>query len=81
MTPTGIEAQVCEDIARRQQFGLHKYGTTVAQNPLELRQWLKHAYEEALDQAIYLRRAMAEIDAILARDELADMVRAGKGAQ
>jgi len=81
MTPTGTEAQVCEDIARRQQFGLHKYGTTVAQNPLELRQWLKHAYEEALGQAIYLRRAMAEIDTILARDELADMVRAGKGAQ
>lgn len=81
MTPTGIEAQVCEDIARRQQFGLHKYGTTVAQNPLELRQWLKHAYEEALDQAIYLRRAMSEIDAITGHDELADMVRAGKGAQ
>lgn len=81
MTPTGIEAQVCEDIARRQQFGLHKYGTTVAQNPLELRQWLKHAYEEALDQAVYLRRAMAEIDAITSHDELADMVRAGKGAQ
>ncbi len=39
MTPTGIEAKVCEDIARRQQFGLHKYGTTVAESPLELRQW------------------------------------------
>lgn len=81
MTPTGIEAQVCGDIARRQVFGLHKYGTTVAENPLELRQWLQHAYEEALDQAIYLRRAMAEIDAITSHDELADMVRAGKGAQ
>lgn len=81
MTPTGIEAQVCEDIARRQQFGLHKYGTTVAQNPLELRQWLQHQYEELLDAAVYTRRAMVELDTILARDELADMVRAGKGAQ
>lgn len=81
MTPTGIEAQVCEDIARRQQFGLHKYGTTVAQNPLELRQWLQHQYEELLDAAVYTRRAMSELDTILARDELADMVRAGKGAQ
>lgn len=81
MTATGIEAKVCEDIARRQQFGLHKYGTTVAENPLELRQWLQHAYEEALDQAIYLRRAMAELDKVLGHDELADMVRAGKGAQ
>lgn len=81
MTPTGIEAKVCEDIARRQQFGLHKYGTTVAENPLELRQWLQHQYEELLDAAVYTRRAMAELDTIMARDELADMVRAGKGAQ
>lgn len=78
MTATGIEAKVCEDIARRQQFGLHKYGTTVAENPLELRQWLQHAYEELLDAAVYTRRAMAELDKILGHDELADMVRAGK---
>jgi len=81
MTPTGIEAKVCEDIARRQAFGLHKYGTTVAENPLELRQWLQHQYEELLDAAVYTRRAMAELDTILGHDELADMVRAGKGAQ
>ena len=81
MTPTGIEAKVCEDIAQRQARGIAKYGTTVAENPLELRQWLQHAYEEALDQAIYLRRAMAELDKILGHDELADMVRAGTGAQ
>lgn len=61
-TPTGIEAIVCNDIAARQQLGIAKYNTTVAQNPLTLRQWLTHAYEESLDQAIYLRRAIAEID-------------------
>jgi hypothetical protein len=61
-TPTGIEAMVCEDIAKRQALGIAKYGTTVADNPLPLRQWLRHAYEEALDQAIYLRRAIDEID-------------------
>ncbi|MCO5338598.1 hypothetical protein [Delftia tsuruhatensis] len=80
MTPTGIEALVCADIAQRQSQGIAKYGTTVAENPLELRQWLQHAYEEALDQAIYLRRAMAELDKILGHDELADMVRAGKSS-
>ena len=61
--PTGIELQVCEEIARRQQLGIAKYGKTVADNPLSLRQWLQHALEESLDQAIYLRRAIAEIDA------------------
>jgi len=60
--PTGIEAQVCTDIAQRQALGVAKYGTTVADNPLELRAWLEHAYQEALDQAIYLRRAMDQID-------------------
>jgi len=81
MTATGIEAVVCADIARRQALGIAKYGTTVAENPLELRQWLQHQYEELLDAAVYTRRAIAELDTTLARDELADMVRAGKGAQ
>lgn len=60
--PTGIEAQVCADIARRQQLGLQKYGTTVADNPLNLRQWCQHAYEEALDMAVYMRRIIAQLD-------------------
>ena len=62
MKPTGIEALVCEEIALRQQKGINKYGTTVADNQLSLREWLQHALEETLDQAVYLRRAIAEID-------------------
>ena len=61
--PEGTEAEVCADIARRQALGKNKYGTTVAENQLSLRCWLVHAFEEALDQAIYLKRAIAEIDA------------------
>jgi hypothetical protein len=57
----GTELAVCEDIARRQQFGIHKYGQTVAENPLTHKKWLQHAYEECLDMAIYLKRAMSEI--------------------
>jgi hypothetical protein len=62
MKPTGIEALVCDEIAMRQHLGISKYGTTVADNNLSLREWLQHALEESLDQAIYLRRAIAEID-------------------
>lgn len=58
--PTGTEARVCADIAARQRLGVAKYGTTVADNPLSLDQWLQHAYEEALDMAVYLRRAIEE---------------------
>jgi hypothetical protein len=61
--PTGIELMVCRDITSRQAKGLNKYGFSVAENPLELRAWLNHAYEEALDQAIYLKRAMVELTA------------------
>lgn len=56
------EALVCVDIRYRQQMGIKKYGTTVAGNKLTPRQWLQHAYEECLDQAIYLKRLMQEID-------------------
>lgn len=61
-TPTGTEARVCADIARRQQVGIKKYGVTVADNPLNLLQWLNHAYEETLDQAVYLKRAIEQIE-------------------
>lgn len=60
--PTGIEALVCQDIARRQQMGPQKYGTTVAANPLALQQWLQHLYEELLDAAVYTRRTIDEIE-------------------
>ena len=49
--PTGTEAEVCADIAERQAKGIATYGTTVAENPLQLKQWLQHAYEETLDKA------------------------------
>ena len=65
--PEGIEAEVCADIARRQQMGINKYGTTIAENRLSLRCWLTHQYEELLDAAIYCKRAIAEIDAQEAR--------------
>ena len=61
-TATGTEAAVCADIARRQAHGRTKYGTTVAENPLQLRAWLVHAFEEALDLSIYLKRAIEELD-------------------
>lgn len=56
------ETLVAADIQQRQALGLKKYGVSVANNPLTLRQWLQHAYEETLDQAVYLKRSIQEID-------------------
>lgn len=59
---TGTEKRVCEDIEKRQALGLQKYGTSVEQNPLPLRDWLQHQYEELLDAAVYCRRAIEELE-------------------
>jgi chromosome segregation ATPase len=58
---SGTEAEVCYDIAARQQKGIAKYGVSVADNPLALREWLQHAYEETLDNAVYLKRAISSL--------------------
>lgn len=62
MNPSGIEKLVCEDISRRQQVGIAKYGQTVADSPLGKREWLVHMYEELLDAAVYARRLIDEYD-------------------
>lgn len=56
------ENEVIKNIKDRQQLGLKKYGRTVANNNLSERQWLQHAYEEALDLSIYLKRLIQEMD-------------------
>lgn len=62
MKAQGTEGRLQEMIYKRQQFGIAKYQTTVESNPLTLRQWLQHALEENVDAAIYLMRAIEEID-------------------
>ena len=59
---TDTEHQVILDIQKRQMKGFLKYGTTVALNPLELKEWLQHQYEELLDAAIYCKRAIQELE-------------------
>lgn len=56
------EKLVIGDILSRQKLGLSKYGQTVAQNTQELKDWLIEAYEECLDKAIYLKRAIQELE-------------------
>lgn len=58
---TEIEESVVEDIRSRRDIGRAKYGKTMDRGDLQLRDWLQHAYEECLDQAIYLRRAIRDL--------------------
>lgn len=56
-----VEA-VRTDLLNRSQLGIAKYGVTLDRTDLNLRDWLQHAYEETLDQAHYLKRAIIELD-------------------
>lgn len=56
-----VEA-VRQMLLERSQVGLKKYGTTTERNDLELRDWLQHALEEVLDQAVYLRAALNKLN-------------------
>jgi len=56
-----VEA-VRNDLLNRSKVGIEKYGVTLDRKDLNLRDWLQHAYEETLDQANYLKRAIMELD-------------------
>lgn len=60
-----MEDPVVEQVKReydiRSRIGVEKYGKTLTQNQLSLLQWLQHAKEEAMDQVLYLQRAIDEI--------------------
>lgn len=40
----------------RSETGIRKYGTTLDLTDLEVKQWIDHAIEEALDLALYLQK-------------------------
>lgn len=61
---TGIEALVCMEIAKRQQLGISKYGTTLSDNPAEIIARLQHFKEEMLDGAMYAEWAIQELKAM-----------------
>ena len=51
-----IIKQVIADITSREKKGFETYGTTMDRTDLDLEDWLNHAYEEALDFAIYIKK-------------------------
>lgn len=63
-----IVFDVIKDIAKRAEAGLAKYNTTMDREDLITSDWVQHAYEEALDMAIYLKRLRK--DMLLMEEEL-----------
>lgn len=61
ITDKVVEA-VREDLLRRSNIGIRKYGVTLDRSDLSLKDWLEHAYQECLDQANYLKKAILELE-------------------
>jgi hypothetical protein len=47
---------IIDDLIARQEKGKIEYGTTMDRTDLSELEWLQHAYEDALDLAIYLKK-------------------------
>ncbi len=48
--------RIAQLLKNRSETGIRKYGTTLDRTDLEVKQWIDHAIEEALDHALYLQR-------------------------
>lgn len=57
-----VVESVREDLHNRSQLGIKKYNTTLDRDDVDLKGWLQHAYEEALDMALYLKRSIKELE-------------------
>ena len=51
-----IEEQVCEKILQRSEVGKKKYGVSMEEEVLSIRQWLTHLQEELMDAAVYVEK-------------------------
>lgn len=58
-----IQDLVAADIEARKKIGIERYGTVL--QPFNGRDALRDAYEESLDQTIYLKQVLVERDANL----------------
>lgn len=55
-------ASVIKDMKDREELGKIKYKCTLDRQDLTLKDWLQHAYEENLDAALYLKRAILDLE-------------------
>ena len=56
-----IVESVRKDLNARSKVGIQKYGVTLDRTDIDLKGWLQHAYEETLDKALYLKRAINDL--------------------
>jgi hypothetical protein len=53
--------QIAAMLKSRSEKGITKYGVTLDRTDLNIDEWIQHAIEECLDQALYLQRIKNEL--------------------
>ena len=56
-----VEA-VREDLLKRSQVGIKKYGVTLDRSDLSLKEWLIHLREELMDATLYIKKIEMELE-------------------
>ena len=54
--------KVVYSMLNRAEDGMHKYGVTTSDNPLDFIEWLRHLQEELMDASIYIERTVEEVN-------------------
>jgi len=62
ITTDRIVLNVINKLNNRSKIGIDKYGTTLENNNLELKQWLIHLQEELMDSCNYIEKLLIELE-------------------
>ncbi len=61
-TRDSVVDAVRDELLSRSQVGIKKYNTTLDRTDIDLKGWVTHALEEALDLSLYLKRIQIELN-------------------
>jgi hypothetical protein len=59
---SAIEDSVCKKIKARSDVGKEKYGVTMEEEILSMREWLVHLQEELMDAAVYVEKLLGMVE-------------------
>tara|TARA_R100001510_G_C7654968_1_gene213867 strand:+ start:2331 stop:2513 length:183 start_codon:yes stop_codon:yes gene_type:complete len=59
---SAIEDEVCKKIQARSEVGKEKYGVTMEEEVLSIRQWLVHLQEELMDATVYIEKLLGMVE-------------------
>lgn len=57
-----IEDEVCKKIQQRAAVGKAKYGVTMEEEVLSIREWLNHLQQELMDAAVYVEKLLGLVE-------------------